>query len=101
TPPRLLPRGLPPPPPLGPWGAGRPFRRPRPPDPGSERDERQAHAGGLGADGGIRRCLPPDLLGEFAGVILVVGPDDQELPAPDDRPALAAELVRQRDRLAV
>src|SRR5437773_7456281 len=69
--------------------------------PRSEGYERQAHAGVLGADRGIWRCLPPDLLGEFAGVVLVVGADDQEPPAPYDRPAFAAQLVCQRYRLVV
>src|SRR5215831_17644143 len=67
----------------------------------SEGNERQAHTGVLRLDEGVRRRLPLDLLGECAGVILIVGADDQELPAPDDRPALAAQLVRQRDRLVV
>src|ERR1022692_3726863 len=67
----------------------------------SEGFERQEHAGMLGADCCVGRRLPPDLLGEFTSVILVGGADDQEPPAPHDRPALAAQLARQRDRLTV
>src|SRR5262245_21868433 len=75
--------------------------KPRRRNPRSEGYERQAHAGVLRTDRGIWRRLPPDLLGEFAGVVLVIGAHDQELPAPYDRPALAAQLVRRRARPGV
>jgi hypothetical protein len=53
-------------------------------------------------DGAPHRPVPlPDPVGEFPGVVLVPGAGDQELPPPDDREPLAAELARQRDRLAV
>ena len=67
----------------------------------SELHERPAHAGLLGDDRGAGRCLPPDLSGQFPGLVLVAGADEEELPAPHDRPAFVFQRARQRDRLAV
>lgn len=47
----------------------------------------------------IRGRLPPDMGGQFAGLILVGGTDHEELPPPDDRPPFAAKPGRQRHRL--
>src|SRR5690348_8808135 len=67
--------------------------------PRSERDERQAHTGGLGGHLGVGGCLLPDVLGESPGVVVVVGADDEELPPAHHGIALTLQLVRQRDGL--
>src|SRR6266404_5539990 len=66
----------------------------------SERHKWHQRVGALGADRRARRCLLADLPGEVSGFVFVAGADGKEPPAPHDRPAFAAQLVRQRDRLA-